>query len=106
MSAPFNEFGPFAVGEVCTIIGARHFPELIGSDVTITSPLGWYTNMLDGGVYQAYDVDLRHLGYNVAVPERFLRRRKPPTTDSSERAFMDQIRKLADKAPQLVGEPA
>ncbi len=33
-----------------------------------------------------------------------LRRRKPPATDTGERTFMAEIRKLA--APQRVGEPA
>jgi hypothetical protein len=103
MSAPFNDRGPFAVGEICRIVAARNFPELIGREVTIKGPKKWHRNALDGSVYEAYDTDLFHLGFMVGPPEEALRRRPP--SDSHERTYMEKWRDMAGKAPQRVGEP-
>ena len=97
MSAPFNDRGPFAVGEICVIVAVRNCPELLGSEVTITSASKWAINVIDGERYQGYDTDLIHRGFMVAVPEDKLRRRRPPAADSSERMHMQLWRDMAGK---------
>lgn len=106
MSEQFNEFGPFAVGEVCRIVGAEYFPELIGREVTIAGPRQRATDTRSGEPYDGYPVDMIYKGYYIIAQESCLRRRRPPTSDSNERMYMKKWREMADKAPQRVGEPA
>jgi hypothetical protein len=99
MSEQFNEFGPFAVGEICRVIHSDTCPELIGSEVEIRSaPL--LRGQPDGATWYGYETDIPHF----APPESYLRRRRPPAADSNERMYVQMWRDMADKAPQRVGE--
>jgi hypothetical protein len=105
MTAPFNEFGPFVVGEICRIVRCDKFPELIGFDLVIETPLQeWITGR--GVRYLGYGTDFYYKGVRVCPKEEYLRRRKPPALDTGERLIATLIRETLDKAPQRQGIPA
>lgn len=105
MSAPFNEFGPFAVGEVCVFQKAEIYQLMNGRECVIEEA--------NVGVFSSRTF-IQSIGYRVKFADGFtgcatdeqLRRKRPPSADTAERTFMADIRKLADKAPQRVGETA
>lgn len=106
MSEQFNEYGPFAVGEICRVVRADNFPELLGREVTIVARRRRLINSITGKPYDGYLTDLFHNGVRIGAPESYLRRRKPPAADSNERMYVQMWRDMADKAPQRVEVPA
>lgn len=105
MSKPFNEFGPFAVGEVCRIVWSDSAPQIIGTEVKITSAPG-PRKSINGEKWIGYGTDLCVDGIPIHPPEDYLRRVKPPASDASERMHMQRWREMADKVVRPVGETA
>lgn len=95
----FNEFGPFAVGEICVIVSGRR-PDLIGTEVTIMANQTWVTDRISGRVIFAYETNLVVGGVSIYARESTLRRRKPPATDKGEQALNSLIREWS-AAPAL-----
>jgi hypothetical protein len=104
MSAPFSEFGPFAVGEICRIVRCDTYPELVWHEVMITEPCQRLIETKTGEFYDGYRTDLAYKNSRVCPPESYLRRRRPPALDTGERMFMQQLHDLADRLRQ--GVPA
>jgi hypothetical protein len=99
MSAPFNEYGPFSVGEICRIVHSDSYPELVGMEVRITA-LASPKRGKTGEVWIGYDTDLCYRGKDVTPPESYLRRRRPPSTGEQS------VMQLFVDAPQRQGVPA
>lgn len=106
MSAPFNDRGPFAVGEICRIVETRYYPELLGTEVKIMSAPLMFRDVNSGEMEVGYGTDLVHKGISISPRESFLRRRRPPASDSHERTYMQKWRDMAGKAPQRERVPA
>lgn len=104
MSEQFNEFGPFAVGEICRIVRCDTYPELVGREVMIAEPCQRLIETKTGEAYDGYRTDLTYKNSRVCPPESYLRRRKPPTEYKGERLIATLIRETLDKAPQRVRE--
>jgi hypothetical protein len=105
MSAPFNDRGPFVVGEVvrgCGFVTSTHLNGRIG---TIASkPIAGLTEVSDIPCW-GYVIEWEG-GKRGSANEAKLRRLKPPQSDSMERMHMQLWRDLAGKAAQPVGEAA
>lgn len=72
MNTPFNDRGPFKVGEVCIIVGAKSHRRFIGCEAEITEAHG---NAI-------YAIDIHHPDGKGGwlIREDNLRRKRPATT--------------------------
>lgn len=99
---------PFKVGEI--LVGQDFFrnPRRNGMECEVVGGLALHhwrcTTTGEIGKGMNYEVKWSDGSVTVQAPHQ-LRRRRPPAADSHERTFMADIHKLADKAPQKVGEP-
>jgi hypothetical protein len=97
---------PFKVGEV--VEGCNHIYDthLNGMQCEITGGLAIRNGINPLGVAQDASAYLVRWpsGIETNTEPRYLRRRKPPASHTGERMFMQQMRDLAGKAPQRVGE--
>ena len=97
--------------KVCEIVIGQNFvniPRRNGMECEIIGGLMIRSGINhDGstGTYMQYRVQWAD-GTTANVQPYLLRRRRPPASDSNERAYMQQWRDMADKAPQRTGEPA
>lgn len=106
MTAPFNDRGPFSVGEVCRLVNIEKTPELNGHEVTIALiyPFGAGYEDSEGkqcfhdGVAVLYGYYIDGIGY--VSDESQLRRKRPPSTGE------DKVMELFTKTPNKLLEPA
>jgi hypothetical protein len=67
----------FVVGEIAVLAYCDRFPELIGAEVTIISPLQRMENRA-GNVWMGYETDLIHEGIQLCPRPSYLRKKRPP----------------------------
>ena len=63
----------FKVGDICIIIGSDSFPEIIGTEVTITGVPTFLYNYVQNRMWQGYPTDLIHKGCPIFPKEHNLR---------------------------------
>ena len=85
MIAPFNDRGPFKVGEVCVIVGSTTQPQFNGCEVVIVDVHG-----------TLYGVDVKHPeGGMWLAREGSLRRKRPPPSGEQKIRAMFDVRRMA-----------
>jgi hypothetical protein len=84
----------FKVGDVCVIVGAISYPELVGKEVTITGLPYWYKSATTGKPTLGYKTDRIYGGMHISPPEEFLKLKKFPGEDSIMRLFSQPIKEV------------
>lgn len=80
----------YPVGTICVIVQTDNYPELIGTEVTITEPLSRRESKT-GRVWLGYGTDLEHKGFKICPQHSYVKPKRPK--DEKFEEFMKHLLK-------------
>ncbi len=82
--------GKFKINDICIVVYAGNYPELLGAEVTLLSGLE-EVEANDGSIKIAYKTDLVHNGLKMYAQEYALKLKEPPKEFSGELRIIEMF---------------